>query len=162
MQIRSLDPIADRAIVDAFFQSAADYITLERGTPPGPEVTEEFFTDTPPGCDPTLSHRLGLFDATLIAIAEMAIGYPTAQDAYLGLMIVAPTARGKGAGQILLRHLESTARQHGAQTLYLAVLDANPQGRAFWERMGFTLAMANREITLGQKTQIAHRLQKPL
>ena len=63
MQIRSLDPTADRTLVDAFFAEIADYIEMERGEPPSPAVTEEFFTDTPPGCDPAASLRLGLFDA---------------------------------------------------------------------------------------------------
>lgn len=162
MPIRTLDPVTDRAGVDAFFQSAADYIRLERDDAPGPDVTEEFFTDAPPGTDPATSHRVGLFAGSLIGIAEMSFGYPTATDAYLGLMIIAPAARGSGAGQTLLRHLEAKARSRGAQNLYLGVLAANPRGHTFWERQGFTLALANRPVTLGQKTQPAHRLMKPL
>lgn len=162
MLIRHLDPQSDRDRVDAFFCASADYIRLERDEDPSPLVTEEFFCDAPPGCDPTTSLRLGLFDPHLLAIAEMAFGYPTATDAYLGLLIVAPTARGSGSGTRLLRHIEHEARQHGKQNLYLGVLDANPRARAFWEREGFTLARANCAITLGKKTQIAHRMGKPL
>ena len=44
----------------------------------------------------------------------------------------------------------------------MAVLDANPKGRAFWEREGFRLRLADREVTIGMKTQIAHRLGKDL
>ena len=171
-RIRPLHPQTDRPLVEAFFQSSADYIQLERGEAPSPLVTEEYFTDAPPGCDPAKSLRLGLFNTALfdpapnstalIALAEMGFGYPTATDAYLGLMMVAPAARGTGAGRFLLRHLEQAARQNHMQNLYLGVLDANPRGRAFWQREGFTLALANRPITLGQKTQLAHRLVKPL
>ena len=39
--IRTLDPTTDRALVDAFFQTSADYIRMERGEPPGPKVTDE-------------------------------------------------------------------------------------------------------------------------
>jgi len=75
MMIRRLDPSSDRALVDAFFQEAADYIAIERGEGPGPEVTDEFFTDAPPGCDPAASLRLGLFDGVrLIALAEASPG----------------------------------------------------------------------------------------
>lgn len=162
MPIRKLDARTDRARVDAFFQSAAAYIQLERDEAPGPDVTEEFFTDAPPGIDPATSHRVGLFTEHLIGIAEMSFGYPTAADAYLGLMIIAPSARGAGAGQTLLRHLETEARSRGAQKLYLGVLAANPRGHAFWTREGFTLALANQPVTLGPKTQPAHRLMKPL
>ncbi|MGB8815495.1 MAG: GNAT family N-acetyltransferase, partial [Paracoccaceae bacterium] len=107
MHIRALDPQADRALVTGFFIEVADYIRLERDADPDAQVTDEFFTDAPPGCDPAASHRLGLFAADrLIGIAEMAPGYPAASDAYLGLMLVSASTRGKGAGVTLLRHLE--------------------------------------------------------
>lgn len=167
MPIRPLDPTRDRALVDAFFQSAADYIRLERDADPDAEVTEAFFTDAPPGCDPAISHRVGLFTDTLTGpnlegIAEMSFGFPAATDAYIGLMVIAAAARGSGAGQTLLRHLEATARAQGASHLYLGVLAANRRGHAFWTREGFTMALANRPVTIGQKTQLAHRLGKPL
>lgn len=163
MLIRALDPVADRALVDAFFHEAADYVRVERGTDPGPEVTEDYFTEAPPGCDPARSLREGLFDGPrLIAIAETAFGYPEPADAYLGLMIAAPSARGRGAGARFLRHIEAEARARGCPNLYLAVLEANPRGRAFWEREGFATVLTDRPVTLGQKTQMARRMGKVL
>lgn len=163
MLIRPLHPDTDRATVAAFFDSIADYIRLERDAPPDATVLEEFFTDTPPGCDPAQSLRLGLFEhSNLIAVAEMGFGYPESDNAYLGFLAVSSVARGKGAGETLFAHLQTEARARGCTAIFLAVLDANPRGRAFWERLGFSLAMANREVTLGQKTQIAHRMRKPL
>lgn len=162
MPIRSLDPRADRALVQGFFLASADYVRLERGEDPGPELVDDFFADAPPGCDPAESLRLGLFNPDLIGIAELAFGYPTAVDAFIGLLMVTPSARGTGAGVTLLRHLEAAARARSCQVLFLAVLDANPRGRAFWEREGFELALANRPVTLGSRTQMAHRLGKTL
>ena len=162
MLIRPLHPQSDRATVEALFHASSEYIRLERDEDPSPLVIHEFFTDAPPGCDPAQSLRLGLFDADLIALAQLAFGYPTAQDAYLGLMMVAPAARGNGAGVTLLRHLESAARALGKQALSLGVLDANPRGRAFWQREGFIVSLPNQSLTLGQKTQICHRMTKPL
>lgn len=163
MLIRRLDPVTDRARVDAFFHEAADYIRVERGADPGPGVTEEFFTDAPPGCDPAHSLREGLFDgARLIALAETAFGYPEPDDAYLGLMIVTPSARGTGAGPLFLRHIEAEARARRCKALLLAVLEANPRGRAFWERAGFATLLTDRPVTIGQKTQMARRMGKAL
>ena len=162
MLIRSLDPLTDRDLVHRFFQTSSDYVRLERDADPGPEVVEEFFTDTPPGCDPAQSLRLGLFNPGLIGIAELSFGYPTAADAFIGLLMIAPGAQGSGAGAFFLRHLETAARAQSKRSIFLAVLDANPRGRAFWEREGFTLALANRPVTLGAKTQLAHRLGKRL
>lgn len=161
--IRTLDPITDRALVDRFFQTAADYIRLERDEDPGPDVTAEFFTDAPPGCDPAQSLRLGLFaHDQLIAVAETGFGYPGPDDAYLGLMIVSAAARGTGAGPRLLAHIETAARARGCTALYLAVLEANPRGLAFWERMGFATQLTDRPVTLGRKTQMARRMRKTL
>lgn len=163
MMIRALSPHSDRAAVARLFDAIADYVHIERDAAPDAQAVEEFFTDAPPGCDPALSHRLGLFDAgELIALAEMAMGYPEADDAYIGFLAVAATARGKGAGAHLLGHLEARARAAGAHRLYLAVLDANPRGRAFWEREGFAPTGFSRDVTLGAKTQLAHRLVKGL
>lgn len=150
-------------MVEAFFDAVTDYILIERDTPPGPEVTDEFFTDAPPGCDPASSLRLGLFHGDqLTAIAEVGFGYPEPDDAYLGLLIVVPDHRGTGAGADLLRHVEAEARARGCKALFLAVLEANPRGRAFWEREGFTTLLTDRPVTLGQKTQMARRMAKPL
>ena len=163
MLIRPLDPVSDRTLVDGFFAGSADCIRLERGEDPGPAVTDEFFNDTPPGCDARANLRVGLLAGEqLMALADLAFGYPTPKDAYIGLMMVDPAARGSGAGVLMLRHLEQTARDRGFTGLYLGVLEANPRGRAFWEREGFTLALANRPITLGGITQMAHRLGKAI
>ncbi|WP_284163412.1 GNAT family N-acetyltransferase [Frigidibacter sp. SD6-1] len=163
MLIRPLDPVTDRVRVDRFFLDAADYVRLERGADPDTEVTEEYFTDHPPGTDPATSYRVGLFEQDQLAgLADLAFGYPEATDAFLGLMMFTPAARGRGLGQAFLRHLETEARRRGATQIYIAVLDANPRGRAFWEREGFRLALANRPVTLGRKTQIAHRMVKQL
>jgi GNAT superfamily N-acetyltransferase len=162
MPIRKLDPITDRALVEDFFAASTDYILLERDTPPGAEVTEEYFTDTPPGCDLTKSLRLGLFESGLVGLAEMSFGFPDASAAYIGLLLITPIRRGTGAGPILLRHLETEARKRGATGLYLGVLETNPKGRAFWHREGFAATGKSGMVTLGRKTQLAHRLGKTL
>ncbi|MBI1219079.1 MAG: GNAT family N-acetyltransferase [Rhodobacteraceae bacterium] len=165
--IHPLDPATDTARVYAFWPDAADYIVMERGEAPGPTLnpvlTQEFFTDAPPGIDPATSLRLGLFVADrLLGVAELAFGYPGPQEAYLGLMVLGAPARGTGSGRALLRRIEAEAIARHAPALYLAVLDANPRGRAFWEREGFTLHEAGRSVTIGAKTQTAARMVKRL
>ncbi len=163
MLIRRLDAATDRAIVAALFAAAADYILTERGTPPDPRVTDAFFTDCPPGTDPAASHRAGLFDDSgLIGLADLAFGYPEADAAFLGLMILAPEARGRGYGRRFLADLEATARARGCRRIFLAVLEANPRGRAFWEATGFSTDLTNRPVTLGRTTQMARRMVKTL
>lgn len=163
MQIRALDPQADRDAVAALLTEAQDYYHLWKGHAPGPEEVEDALTGGPPGTDPAASHRLGLYlgDA-LSGMAELSFGFPAAGDAYLGLMILAPRARSAGNGAAFLAHVETLARSAGAPILYLAVLEKNRRGRAFWNRMGFTETGVMRET---EENGIAHRiyrLKKPL
>jgi GNAT superfamily N-acetyltransferase len=137
MTIRCLTP-DEAALVAGLYQNAPDYLLLADGQLDPDRKAAEFFTDTPPGCDPAASHRLGLFIGDrLSGVAEVSFGFPNPTDAYLGLMLLGPWARGNGNGPHFLAHVEAAARTAGAPNLYLAVLDANPSGRAFWQRMGF-------------------------
>lgn len=134
--IRPLDPVTDRAAVASLLLAAQDYYHLWLGHAPGPAEVEDVFTAGPPGCDPARSHRLGLYlDGDLGGVAELSFGFPQPQDAYLGLMILAPAARAQGHGAAFLAHVQNLA--HPAQHLYLAVLEANPRARAFWQTQGF-------------------------
>lgn len=164
MTLRPLDPQADRGAVAALFAEAADDLLLERGGMPDPEVVEDCFTSAPPGIDPATSLRLGLAGGEdgLLALIELAFGYPGEGDAYLGLMLLAPRARSRGLGPMLLAEVETAARARGKARLYLAVLDANPRARAFWTREGFSVHRTGLSVTLGQKTQPATRMVKPL
>jgi GNAT superfamily N-acetyltransferase len=163
MLIRPLDPARDHARVMGFLHRAADYVRLERGADPSPEVARDSFTDCPPGCDPAQSLRLGAFEhGNLIAMTEMAKGYPEADSAYLGLLLIAAQARGRGVGRWIVRYLQARAHEMGMTAICLGVLAANPRGRAFWEREGFRDTGLAGNVTLGQKVQRAHRLRKSL
>jgi len=138
LTFRALDPEADLAAVAGFYRAAPEYWVLADGGCEPDSKAAEFFTDCPPGCDPAQSDRLGLFlDGRLSGVAEVSYGFPDVGDAYLGLMMLGPWAQGAGHGQRFLARVEGFARGRGAPVLYLAVLDANPRGRAFWLREGF-------------------------
>lgn len=159
--IRPLDPRADLPLVAKFCTEAADYWLLADRRAPDAAKAAAFFTDSPPGCDPARSHRLGLFaDGTLAGVAELSFGFPEPADAYLGVMLLAPRLRGRGHGAAFLVHVETLARAASARLLYLAVLDENPRGRAFWQRHGFHPTGMRR-----QDTETGHwleRMVKPL
>jgi GNAT superfamily N-acetyltransferase len=159
--IRALDPHHDRAAVAALLTRAQDYYHLWKGYAPGPAEVDEVFSSTPPGCDPAASQRLGLFhDDQLTGVAELSFGFPGPADAYLGLMILSPEARGTGHGKTFLAEIEHRARAAQASLLCLAVLQANPRGAAFWARMGFAPAGVTRHDA--ETGHTIHRLAKPL
>lgn len=137
MRIRELFP-SETALVAQFYREAPDYWLLAEGRCDPQAKASDFFTDAPPNCDPAQSDRLGLFVAQrLSGVAEISYGFPEPDDAYLGLMLLGPWAQGAGHGRAFLAHAEALARKRHAARLFLAVLDANPRGRAFWEREGF-------------------------
>lgn len=136
--IRALAP-SEVGTVAAFYRDAPDYWLLADGALDAGAKAAEFFTDCPPNCNPAASARLGFFlGDRLSGVAEVSFGFPNAGDAYLGLMMLGPWAQGLGHGAVFLREVEAIARAANAPTLYLAVLDANPRGRAFWLHHGFT------------------------
>ncbi len=160
MLIRSLDP-SEAPLVAALYRDAPDYWLLAEGEVDPDRQAAEFFTDGPPGRDPALTHHLGLFlDHRLSGVAEVSYGFPESADAYLGLMLLAPWAQGAGHGRAFLAHVEALARSRGAPRLYLAVLEANPRGWAFWNREGFTdTGLKRRDTDTGHRL---HRLVKLL
>lgn len=161
--IRRLDPSADRALVDDLFHRSADYVALERGEDPSPVLSAEFFDETVPGGTLDEALKLGLFvGPEIVAIADVGFGFPDPGDAYLGLMQFAQEARGRGLGAVFLRHVEAAARARGATRLYLAVLEENPRGRAFWDREGFSVVIERKPHRLGQKDHLVARMVKGL
>lgn len=138
MQIRAIDPITDLGAVADLYRDAAAFWLMTDRKPPDLQKAAGFFIDCPPGCDPALSHRLGLFERNgLIGVAELSFGFPKSNDGYLGLMLLSPAARGRGMGAIFLRHIEDLARGKSCPRLCLGVLEENTTARAFWERQGF-------------------------
>ncbi|EYD77584.1 hypothetical protein Rumeso_00750 [Rubellimicrobium mesophilum DSM 19309] len=161
--IRTLDPAGDAEAVLDLYRRAADFLDLESGRTPDDAVVEEYFTDAPPGGDSTASLKLGLLeDGRLMGIVDLAFGYPSARDAYLGLMMFAREARGRGRGRAFLRHVEQAARNRGATRLLLAVLEANPRGRAFWESEGFGSPRVFPPARIGDRVHVRIRLHKSL
>ena len=140
MLIRSLVAKLDFAMVREFYAKAPDYWQLVEGKEPFLQKARDFFTDTPPNCDPKVSLRLDLF---------------------LGLMVLGPWAWNRRNGKEFLRHIEEYARrQSEGEMLFLAVLDINSRGRAFSEREGFSATGFSRAITIGDIQTKVHKLAK--
>ncbi|MDQ6434028.1 GNAT family N-acetyltransferase [Mesorhizobium sp. LHD-90] len=154
----------DAPAVREFYDRAADYVSMESGGAPDDRMVEDFFAACPPGSDLAASGKLGVFldRDGLVAIADMAFGYPEAGDAYIGLLLIDPAHRGKGLGQALVEHLAAMARTENAGRMLVAVLDENVRGRAFWEREGFRLERSFPPAAIRAKTHVRHRMQRPL
>ena len=110
--------------------------------------------DTPDAFASTLDHELGMPDeqwprrlatrdaATFIAVSDdhdigIAVGAALADAAGLFAMWVAPEARGKGAGDALVRAVIVWARDNGHERLVLEVGDWNRSAIDLYRRNGF-------------------------
>lgn len=162
VHIRALVQPSDALAVYDLYNRAADYVAVERGMEPDDSIVEEFFADCPPGADRRMSQKLGLFVSgdQLAAIADLAFGYPRANDAYIGLMLFDESFRGRGLGRLFLDHLVALARARGAPRLLLAVFNENTRGRAFWEREGFRVVQTSAPSDIGRKTHFRHRMER--
>lgn len=73
-----------------------------------------------------------------------AVGWVAADEAELANLAVAPTCRGRGLGEGLVRAFAAEAGIRGARRLYLEVRVSNVRARRFYERLGFA-AVARRK-----------------
>jgi len=163
MELRKLDPAKHATVVAGLLLRANDYVRLTEGVDAGPAQVAGFFKGVPPGCDLAQSVKVGLFDGTtLLGIADMAYGYPEAGDGYIGLMLFAPEARGRGLGKALLALLEEEARARGTERMFVGVVQANAPARAFWLREGFAPTRTVGPVQVGSRTHLVDRMGKAL
>jgi ribosomal protein S18 acetylase RimI-like enzyme len=90
--------------------------------------------------------RLGIAGShNVVAVLDgepvgMASGVPADDESVeLISMWVAPSARGRGVGDALVREVERWARESGARVLRLDVAEDNAAAQALYERRGFAL-----------------------
>ena len=102
MMMRSFSATTDRAAVARLFARAADYVMLEDGRAPDQATTDGFFNERPPNVGADDAVHIGMFDADhLLGILGVVFGYPDANNSYIGLLLLEPSARGRGIGGIV-------------------------------------------------------------
>jgi ribosomal protein S18 acetylase RimI-like enzyme len=154
---------SDRAAVADLYARAADYVLLETGAPPDDSTLDDFFSGAPPGIDPATSVRMGAEGPQgLMGVAEMAFGYPGPRDAYIGLLLLDPAARGCGLGRLMLDRLTGIAMDRGADRMLIAVLQDNPRGMSFWQRQGFVTETVKPDVAYGLRRHTVHRMARAL
>lgn len=156
--------VADAPRIDALYQHCLDYHLMADGEPAAPDAGREAFSDVPPGHDPAQLLLLGMTgaDGRLEVLAQTLRGYPAQGVWWIGLMLVAPEARGGGLGRAMLEDILTRALAAEAQELQLGVLDVNQDARRFWEREGFVWLRTTEPRQFGQRKHIVHVLRRPL
>ncbi|WP_431981354.1 GNAT family N-acetyltransferase [Streptomyces qinglanensis] len=83
----------------------------------------------------------GLPGLLLLALLERR---PAPGQLVMDGIAVAPEARGRGVGSLLLEEVAGVAAEHGCREIRLDVIDTNPRARALYERRGFTAVRTER------------------
>ena len=128
--------LADVPAIQALFERDPRYFLMNEGAHPRPTEAAELARELPP--NRTLDHKhLLVVDDARTGVIEVVEGYPDATTWYLGLIFLAPAARGQGLGGQLLDALAEHIRASGGTTLRLAVAVANIGARRLYNRLGF-------------------------
>jgi GNAT superfamily N-acetyltransferase len=160
--LAALHPTDDFDAVEVVYREAADYRLLESGLTP--EVAARAFLEDRPPTGDEAPLKFGVLGnaGDLVAIGDLAFDFPERGDAYLGLLLLVPRARGQGLGPAIVDEMKRLARARGATRLLLGVLDDNERARVFWERQGFRWVKTSGPQVFGERQHVVHRLELPL
>lgn len=153
---------ADVAELQALHVRCADFVEATTGLPPREDEAARMLAVLPPGKTLADKQVLGVIrDGAMVGVVELLAGYPGPTDWYIGLLMLAPEARGAGLGSSVFREVVRRVAEAGGHKLHLVVRDDNPRAIAFWKRHGFTL-VDYRVQDLGTKINRVLKMVRPV
>jgi len=134
----------DIAALQAMLESDPAYFAMIQGAPAACNEAENLAADLPAGRTPADKFALLVRDSTrrLCAVIDLVRGYPEPRIWFLGLLFVAPHARGGGLGTRQLQAICAHAEEQGGAALRLGVLQANTRARSLYDRNGFRFLLS--------------------
>lgn len=126
------------AELQELLERCEDFEILVTGHPPDPHAARDLLVEVPP--DHALRDKfvVGIWtDQGLTAAIDLLRDFPQAQVWYLGLLLVAPEARGAGFGERIVAALKPWIIAQGGRSIRLVVQEQNPAALRFWLRQGF-------------------------
>ncbi|GAX47068.1 GNAT family N-acetyltransferase [Pseudolactococcus reticulitermitis] len=85
----------------------------------------------------------------ILGVLDYVLGYPDEQTVFIGLFLVDKIFQGQGIGRAIVTEQMTYFRSIGMAKVRLAVLENNPNGLAFWQRLGFEIIEDNKMSTDG-------------
>jgi len=163
IELRRIDVgTSDLDALQVLHLRCADFVEATTGVPPRDDEAARLCAALPPGKTLADKQVLGVIrDGAMIGVVDLLAGHPGATDWYIGLLMLAPEARGTGLGTSLVHHIAERVLAAGGRALHLIVREDNPRAVAFWERQGF--AMVDRLVQdLGTKVNRVLKMVRPL
>jgi GNAT superfamily N-acetyltransferase len=125
---------ADAVGLQAVFETDRSYFETIEAAPLRPDEAVHALVERP-AIVPLERKYVWIIDG--VAVLDVIEGYPDATTWYLGLIFLAPAARGAGLGTELIEALCAHVLKCGGTALRLAVMLVNPDARRLYDRLGF-------------------------
>jgi ribosomal-protein-alanine N-acetyltransferase len=90
-----------------------------------------------------LDHQRAKIEVAVDATGTLlgyAVAWYVADESEIANIAVAPTARRRGVGKLLLDQILRAAAQFGAKTVFLEVRESNDEAKKLYEARGFSIA----------------------
>jgi GNAT superfamily N-acetyltransferase len=137
--VRDLDQ-DDVEALQGLIESFPAYTEKITGHPPSPSDALSVLIAVPPGFNPEGKRTIGIWEGEeLIAFADVLLGYPDPETAYIGLLIVHGSRHGEGLGRELHKAVLKRIRQETvAQQIRLGIVETNADAaEPFWSALGY-------------------------
>jgi GNAT superfamily N-acetyltransferase len=128
---------ADLDDLQGLLERGADYFALHEDRPTTATEARDLFAEVPDGTPAEDKLMIGLLSPALHGVVDIVCDWPRPGTWMIGLLLLDPVARGRGAGTQIVDALDAAAAGAGADTLRIAVIPANPGAMRFWTRLGF-------------------------
>lgn len=129
----------DHARILDLCQRASDYIQLETGREPDADYVSNTLMAAPPQLTPDDVFLIGIArpDGKLAGLVSYIRHFYERDEWYMGLLLLDPAERGQSLGTRAANQVFDHARRETGTLIRIAVLEANPRARKFWESLGF-------------------------
>lgn len=137
-QVKYLE-FEDTPDLQTFLEKSPDYSLLTTGSPPTPFSAISLLTECPEGKKPNDKFDIDIYTRKLdlIGLLDTIRNYPAFHDWWVGLLLLDPDHRGRGLGSRVFQAFEKWVIHHGAQRIYLGVIEENRRAYQFWQKLGF-------------------------
>ena len=137
LELLSIDQLKS---VEKLCEKCFDYYILHEGILPSKEMIREIFTVLPPQKKYEDKFVFGIynFGNELVGAIDIVKDFPIGGEWMLGLMLIEPSKRGTGLGKIVHEALSIWARDLGARSFRIGVIEENQKGNKFWSALGYT------------------------
>ena len=109
------------------------------GRIPTRESLTEIISEVPEGVSRSCKHFVGFYneDDVLVAVMDLITGYPEADDAFIGWLMVDGEMQGRGIGSGIFADVRAAMKAVGYDYMALAVVKENEEALKFWKDQGF-------------------------